>query len=51
MEHKLMTEYEKADIFMKSYELEKEGKVTEATALHRTISHELPLGQLANQDA
>ena len=37
MEHRLMTEHEKADIFMKSYELEQAGKKEEATALHRTI--------------
>ena len=32
-----MTEFEKADIFMRYYELKQEGKIEEATALHRTM--------------
>ena len=37
MEHRLMTEREKADIFMKSYELKQAGKEAEAIAMKRTI--------------
>lgn len=37
MEHRLMTEHEKADIFMKSYELEQAGKVEEGRILYRNI--------------
>jgi hypothetical protein len=37
MEHRLMTEREKADIFMESYRLRQEGRKEEATALRRTI--------------
>jgi hypothetical protein len=37
VEHKLMTEREKADIFMKSVELERAGKADEAMILKRSI--------------
>ena len=37
MEHKLMTEHEKAAIVMKSIEMEDAGQVEEAKALRRTI--------------
>ena len=37
MEHRLMTEREKAEIYAKSVELEKAGQVDEAKALRRTI--------------
>ena len=37
MEHKLMTEQEKADIFMKSFEMEDAGQNEEAQALRRTV--------------
>ena len=37
MEHKLMTEYEKADIFMKSLKMREAGQIEEAKALRRTI--------------
>jgi hypothetical protein len=37
MEHRLMTEHEKADIYMQSLELKKEGKIAEAVAMKRTI--------------
>lgn len=36
MEHRLMTDNEKADIFMKAHELKKAGKKEEASALTRT---------------
>jgi hypothetical protein len=37
MEHRLMTEHEKADIAMEAIRLRKEGKEKEATALNRSI--------------
>ena len=37
MEHRLMTEREKADIFLKTLELEEAGQIEESKALHRTI--------------
>ena len=37
MGHRLMSEREKADIFMKTIELEEAGKTEESKALHRTI--------------
>ena len=37
LESKLMTEHEKADIFMQSLELEKEGLKEEALELRRTM--------------
>ena len=37
MESKLMTEHEKADIFMRSLELENAGQEEEALALRRTM--------------
>ena len=37
MEHKLMTEYEKADIVIKSIKLQDAGQKEEAKALRRTI--------------
>jgi hypothetical protein len=37
MEHRLMTEREKADTFMKSHELELAGKTEEAIAVRRSI--------------
>jgi hypothetical protein len=37
MEHKLLTEYEKAEIYMKSLELKKAGKTAESVALKRSI--------------
>ncbi|MDR0220959.1 MAG: hypothetical protein LBI54_06110 [Lachnospiraceae bacterium] len=37
MEHRLMTEREKADITMESFRLRKEGLIEEATALYRTV--------------
>ena len=37
MEHRLTTEREKADIYMKSVELEEAGQIEEAKALRRTI--------------
>ena len=37
MRHKLMTEQEKADIFMKSFDMEDSGQKEEALELRRTI--------------
>ena len=37
MESKLMTEREKADIFMKSFEIQDAGQKDEAQALRRTV--------------
>ncbi|MCL2125556.1 MAG: hypothetical protein FWH33_06165 [Oscillospiraceae bacterium] len=37
MEHKLMTEREKADIYMKTIELEEVGRIEESKTLRRTI--------------
>ena len=37
MEHKLMTEREKADIAMRAYALEDEGRKEEAVALKKTV--------------
>jgi hypothetical protein len=37
MEHRLMTEHEKADIYMQSLKLKKEGKTAEAVAMKRAI--------------
>ena len=37
MEHKLMTEHEKADIVMKSFEMQDAGQKEEAQALRRTV--------------
>ena len=37
MEHKLMTEHEKADIVIKSIEMQNLGQTEEAMALRRTI--------------
>jgi hypothetical protein len=37
MEHRLMTEQEKVDIVLKSFELDKAGKVAEALAMRRQI--------------
>lgn len=36
MDHKLMNDYEKADIFMKAHKLKQAGKNKEASALIRT---------------
>lgn len=49
MEHKLMTENEKADIFMKSHELEQAGKKEEAAALYRTIPLQPYLAEFAKK--
>ena len=37
MEHRLMTEREKADIAMRSFEMEDAGQIEEAMALRRTM--------------
>ena len=37
VEHKLMTEQEKADIFMKSFKMQDAGQKEEAQALRRTV--------------
>jgi hypothetical protein len=49
MEHRLMTEHEKADIFMKSYELKQSGKEEEAIAMRRTIPLPAHLAQFAKK--
>jgi hypothetical protein len=50
MEYRLMTEREKADIYMKSVELKKAGKTDEAVAIRRQIPLPAYLAKFAKEN-